>query len=727
MSDLDGLLGKVVVDSIDGANKLSQQMDGWKLIGQRQINALQQEQINTNRGHIRDLETTISSLRKEISNLKGQVSNQDGGPTNGWANVSIIMGYMSRSQSYAGYKKEVERLQSNITHLSKSLLDNKINSKEQSLMIETLSKNPNNTLPFDILNAVIKLSRKKYFPQDDGQPSELLKELTNNEDNHVSWFLSKDIKRFDLIKLDTQTSNFLINWIYQEYVTGEFTLKNYLRENPSKIEEVNNLFTQLNLDHKFTNVFTTSLREQYLFIHHLIAKQVSFAKTQEFQKLLGISNEELSLNFQESRKQILSDNLTERDRKIYNLSLDEKTRNLLKDVDLDNIIIPENVTNKEELDQFQIALLAFQLETKSWNKLLTSLAIQESEVNKKEVRAEDKWVLEYRDNDPGRDILEQITDISVYFDELKDNGYFNFKFLSSLGFFKSYIAEKSRINKNNIVRQRETEKEQKIDNILTERLNKSVNLIKGYKQYEDDITELANNFNFSTSSTLVIPTHIEELLKANETKGSFYFGADEHKEIQKQGLNIPWEELEHISNKFKLICEVRDSLRFSLVADKPENIGSMFSKKMARRVYLKIETPLKEKTPFYSAKFLIDNKAYSIFVNSSYRTSQPLVRYVLLGEFELNQVIKSIGFTMNKDDTTKMHPKTPNGNGKLIFNKDVDSLPESPEHAYIVYTLLQDWKIAKTRTKPPIPNDYGFTREEMVKFSEGLWVDKGQE
>ncbi len=70
MSDLDGLLGKVVTDANNGANRQSDAVDGFKLIGQRQINIKQLDQIIDQKEYIAELETQIRSLKRENFNLK---------------------------------------------------------------------------------------------------------------------------------------------------------------------------------------------------------------------------------------------------------------------------------------------------------------------------------------------------------------------------------------------------------------------------------------------------------------------------------------------------------------------------------------------------------------------------------------------------------------------------------------------------------------------------------
>jgi len=70
MSDMDGFLGKVLTDANNGANRQSDAIDGFKLIGQRQINISQLEQITDQKDYILELETQIRSLKRENFNLK---------------------------------------------------------------------------------------------------------------------------------------------------------------------------------------------------------------------------------------------------------------------------------------------------------------------------------------------------------------------------------------------------------------------------------------------------------------------------------------------------------------------------------------------------------------------------------------------------------------------------------------------------------------------------------
>jgi hypothetical protein len=85
MSDMDGFLSKVVTESLDGANRQSRDMDGIKLIGQRNINIAQQQQIIENQRYILELKSTIESLKsqnralaQEIESLRDEVDPTDG-------------------------------------------------------------------------------------------------------------------------------------------------------------------------------------------------------------------------------------------------------------------------------------------------------------------------------------------------------------------------------------------------------------------------------------------------------------------------------------------------------------------------------------------------------------------------------------------------------------------------------------------------------------------------
>lgn len=73
MSDMEGFLGKVVKDSITDSNKLGNQVDGFKLIGQRKINITQQENLAEQQAYIRELERTIQELKSKNSSLEKTV------------------------------------------------------------------------------------------------------------------------------------------------------------------------------------------------------------------------------------------------------------------------------------------------------------------------------------------------------------------------------------------------------------------------------------------------------------------------------------------------------------------------------------------------------------------------------------------------------------------------------------------------------------------------------
>lgn len=70
MSDMDDFLGKVVKESAEGSLKQSGLVDGLKLIGQRQINISQIEQISDQKEYILELETQLRNLKRENFNLK---------------------------------------------------------------------------------------------------------------------------------------------------------------------------------------------------------------------------------------------------------------------------------------------------------------------------------------------------------------------------------------------------------------------------------------------------------------------------------------------------------------------------------------------------------------------------------------------------------------------------------------------------------------------------------
>ena len=74
MSDMDGFLGKSVIDSIESNKELNRNLDGYKLINQRKLNLNQQQQITADREYIRTLEETVAKLKDENHRLKNSSS-----------------------------------------------------------------------------------------------------------------------------------------------------------------------------------------------------------------------------------------------------------------------------------------------------------------------------------------------------------------------------------------------------------------------------------------------------------------------------------------------------------------------------------------------------------------------------------------------------------------------------------------------------------------------------
>lgn len=73
MSDMDGFLGKVFNDSLADSKEHKNNMDGYRLIGQRKVNIVQQEKISEQTAYIRELERTIQELKSKNSSLKETV------------------------------------------------------------------------------------------------------------------------------------------------------------------------------------------------------------------------------------------------------------------------------------------------------------------------------------------------------------------------------------------------------------------------------------------------------------------------------------------------------------------------------------------------------------------------------------------------------------------------------------------------------------------------------
>lgn len=73
MSDMNGFLGKVFNDSLADSKEHKNNMDGYRLIGQRKVNIVQQEKISEQTAYIRELERTIQELKSKNSSLKETV------------------------------------------------------------------------------------------------------------------------------------------------------------------------------------------------------------------------------------------------------------------------------------------------------------------------------------------------------------------------------------------------------------------------------------------------------------------------------------------------------------------------------------------------------------------------------------------------------------------------------------------------------------------------------
>ena len=96
MSDMDGFLGKSVIDSIESNKELNRNLDGYKLINQRKINLNQQQQITADREYIRTLEETIAKLKDENHRLKNVTIQVP--PT--WAGTMKSTGYKIHPRLY---------------------------------------------------------------------------------------------------------------------------------------------------------------------------------------------------------------------------------------------------------------------------------------------------------------------------------------------------------------------------------------------------------------------------------------------------------------------------------------------------------------------------------------------------------------------------------------------------------------------------------------------------
>ena len=78
MADMEDFLGKVALDAINGGKDVTRIATQDKLIGQRNLNIIQQGQITDNKEYIRSLEAEIHSLKSQLEKERRQNSGPQG-------------------------------------------------------------------------------------------------------------------------------------------------------------------------------------------------------------------------------------------------------------------------------------------------------------------------------------------------------------------------------------------------------------------------------------------------------------------------------------------------------------------------------------------------------------------------------------------------------------------------------------------------------------------------
>lgn len=747
MSDMEGFLGKVIKDSNDGATQLSNQMDGFKLLGQRQINIVQQEQINEDRKWIRQLEEQINKLKSELYAEKKKNESSNSGPENGWAQITTHDGVHYRNQSPAGYKKEVQRLQSNILSLNFSLLFKKINLLESRKNISLLSKYMN--LPVEIINSTQRIGVIKVINSD--RHKEFLDEIKNNENNQVTWFLNGRSEMFDLLDFNGWQRAFFARWLGNTYIEEEHKILTYLRNNPSKLEQIKELLgdtlAEVQKDNfDLSKPFQPSLSELKLLVRIQTIVEASRASLQRYQSYIGASDEDTKSLYEQAKKDILSDNLNEREKSVYELGLSEKIRTNLTSGNFEFFSLPNVIETKEDLDKFQYNTDLLRLEHRAIKKVLVSYSIKEREMNPLDEQESSKLERKYRDNDRGREVLEELLDLSKNLEIMISEGKFNYSFLRSKTLIMYCLKDQFICDVNNAVTNRENEYHAMLNNEQQKKYDDGIELLKCWLKHKDEIINLIENLDFTNNKQIQFPKHLVEPINFMiNSKASIPHKDNEFmrgvKESQDPAHQLSYSEAEYVVGGYiKFLKSLVYQHKVSLVASENINIGSFLSKKYARDVYIRFEFDLhssdfikgnnycrlqEEIKPLY----LIDGKELKVDISiwedtgGYFRT--PHVIYYKIGQFSLEDEIKNfnivIAQTPNEAFTKNNYTNIKPFNKTFVFNKKVVDLPIAPSHAKLCFEKISTqqgptWKDLNQESRAKI----AFTEQELDTLSEGL-------
>ncbi len=742
MADMDDFLGKVVVDSINDANKFSTQMDGLKLIGQRQVNIAQQEQISNDRRYIRQLEDEIRSLKSKLNASEKKANAADSGPSNGWARIQHWDGVYYRDQSMEGYKKEVKRLQSDILSLNFSLIFKEINLGENLNHIDLLSKYMD--VPKELIHSTRRIGVVKYLYENKNK--DFLNQIAQRENYQVGFFVNKKSDMFDLINFNQWYTNFFAGWIGDTYTQEEHNILKYLRENPHNIDKVKSLLgnTVNHLGELDLSIpYQPSLQELKLFIRIQTIVEGSRAALERYQGYIQMSNEEVENLYLQAKQDILNNNLTEREMNIYEIGLNEETRNNLKSGNLKLWDLPQNINTLEDLKKFLYNTDILKLEHRANKKVLAFLAIKERELNPLTQKEEESYERWYRDNDVGREAIESLSNLASTLTTLNNEGKFNYSFMRSAPLLV-YCAHNQFINdEKEVERKREQEKRTIILNIKQKEYDEGLELLKCWLKHKDEILPLMEKLDFSSDNGRIkLPSHLIEPIK---------FIIDSKANIPQEGDTLaglkisddPAHKLSYgeITQKINFYIESLKSIfyqfKVSLVASENINIGGFFSKKYAKDVYLRFEFDIHSDEFIKGNKyrrfeekiepvFVIDGKTVKFYINNRSDSSgyfrTPNVIYYKIGQFPIDDEIKEINMIINQTPNesfaqpSSYYPTKP-FNTAFVFNKKVSELAEAPPHAKIcsekiANQLRPDWKQLDHSL-------FVFTEQELDKFSEG--------
>ncbi len=741
MADMEDFLGKTIVDSINDANKFSNQMDGLKLIGQRQINIVQQEQISNDRRYIRQLEDEIRSLKSKLNASEKKANAADSGPSNGWAKIQHWDGVYYRDQSMDGYKEEVKRLQADILALNFSLIFKEMNSNENLNHIDLLSKYMD--VPHQLIHATRRIGVVKYFYESTNK--ELLQKLAYGENYQVGFFLNKRSDMFDLNNFNQWYTKFFAGWIGDTYINEEHNILQHLRQKPRDLDKVKSLLGDT-INHlaglDLSKPYQPSLQELKLFIRIQTIVEASRSTLERYQGYVQMSNEEVDKLYQQAKQDILNHNLTEREITIYELGLAEVTRNNLKSRNLQLLELPQAIETPEDLQKFFYNTDVLRLEHRANKKVLALLATKEREMNplsEKEETAYERW---YRDNDVGREAIESLTDLTATLTTLNDEGKFNYPFMR-LRPVLVYCAHNQFINDvAEVERKREQEKRTTILNIKQKEYDEGLELLKCWLKHKEELLPLMEKLDFSgNNGKIKFPEHLIEPIK---------FMIDSKADIPQEGDTLaglkisddPAHKLSYgeIQQKIDFYIKSLKSLfyqfKVSLVASENINIGGFFNKKYARNVYLRLEfnlnSPEFDKAFRFHAEttiepsFIINDKPVKFYINNNkdgsgyFRT--PNVIYYNLGQFPIEDEINECNIIITQTPNQAFaHPSshypTKPFNKTFVFNKKVAELESAPSHAKICSEkisnqLRPDWKQLDHSL-------FVFTEQELDKFSEG--------